>query len=96
MNPAQVSDSFLVFDFFPEINQFALSYLWHLPGRACYVCQAHLYVRRAQPLVTERAGGYNILKSWWTAPYFSLGTARVIQLVVLLPNPSGASAYLSF
>ena len=37
----------------------------------------------AQSFVTERAGGYNILTSWvtsgWVAPYFSLGSARVIH-----------------
>jgi len=31
-------------------------------------------VRPVQSLVTERAGGYNILTSVWVAPYFSLGS----------------------
>jgi len=37
-----------------------------------------------------------MLTSGWAAPYFSLGSARVARLIVVLPNPSGASALLSF
>ena len=36
-------------------------------------------VWRAQSFVTEKTGGYNISTSSWTAPYFSLGSTRVIH-----------------
>jgi len=39
-------------------------------------------------------GGVQHLKVGLAAPYFSPSSAQVIQLVVLLPNPSGASASL--
>ena len=50
---------------------------------------------RVQFFVIERTKGYNILMLGWVAPYFTLSSAQVIQLVILLPNPSGASASLS-
>ena len=34
---------------------------------------------RMQFFVTERPGGYNIYMSGWAAPYFSLGSARVLH-----------------
>jgi len=42
--------------------------------------------QRAQVFVTEQTGGYNILMSGWVAPYFSPGSARVVQHRVVSPT----------
>ena len=44
------------------------------PARARMLCIPRCW--RAQLLVTERTGGYNILMSDWVAPYFCLGSAN--------------------
>jgi len=54
-----------------------------------------LMVRLAQLFVTERGGEYNMSTSGWAALYFSPSSAQNIQLIIVLPNPSGASAFLS-
>ena len=38
-------------------------------------------VWRAQPFVTKRTGGYNILTSGWAATHFSPGSARIVFIL---------------